>query len=1492
MEKESNVMGEISENPLAGKIASLLESNGAAKRSKFPIVFENLSVIGSGNKAEVAPTAISPFQSALTILNPQSYKKSAKPERTLLSSWNGVVNPGEMLLGRVSRYPWLLNLWGKSIDASAADSVRVTFCAEDDDHFPTLLVEETLRFAVESSWPRDASKSAKHDSVRSLADLVGLGHVLRTRALATHADVMCLDNPTNGLDSSTALEFVEMMREYTRQSGCATIMSIYQGSDAMVPMFDKVAVINQGHQVFYGKAQEAKPHFEKLGHKCPPTTTITDFLTSMSANKISAPITSREPPPSTTKQLKMAFESSSHYQDTLREALAAKSMPLPLGSFGGNTFELPLWHQIRLCTNRQFRVLVTNYHNWLIEAGCAIVQSIAIGTLFRDQPRETKSFFILACSLFFCALVPSLQAMSEFGNTFATRSLVARQKQYGFYRPMSYALGLVTTDMIWKIVTISYNIPQYFLTGFQYDAGKFFTWFLVLYIENMALSMIFRTVGILSKSMSWAVLPVGVIFNLGVIYTGLYIPPPQMQGWLFWIKYINPLYYSWESIIVNEFSNLEYQCSDSDLAPSGPNYVNFTNQVCAVKGAVPGQASVLGSAFVREQYGLDASHLWRNVGINIAIFLFFAVCTGVGMELHKPAAGTAATVLYRKQTWPADRKGKNRLDVAETDIESGSSDETQTFTHGISPTEGNTHQMETHSGRTLAWDNLCLRIETDGKEKVLLDNLSGSVHPNQLTALMGVSGAGKTTLLNTLAGRIDFGKVSGQLSIDGSPLPKSFTRFMGYVQQQDIHLPSQTVREALQMTARLRRPSSVSDEEKDGYVEKLISLLELDDLAEALVGFPGAGLTLEQRRRVSIGVELAALPEVLFLDEPTSGLDGQSALHIVRLLRKLADAGQTILSYDGPLGDGCSAAVEYFQNQSHVGCGEKQNPAEYILDIVGAGSRSTNTIDWASTWDHSKASTSDPQQKGKSEPQDIQSSFEMQSRGRYAVSFLSQLSVVLRRAWLFTWRDPDYFAAKLFLNLSNGLVNGLSYLNSPDTSDGMYNRIFSAFVAVIVGPPLALQTEVRFFAFRDIFLLRDKDSMSYSWIVMVLSSILVELPFALITGLVYWLVWYYPVGYFTSSDRAGYSFLMFELFHVFVHSLAQLVASVMPSLESSFVANGFCFMFINTLSGILSPKPLTPAGWRWYYDLNPLFYFSEGTAAVLTHGLEITCSDAETFEFMPPSNTTCIDYAYEWLENASGYVMNQDDMEICRYCRYKDGDSYLKQYDWTFGNRWRDVGVFLAFIAFNYLGVMALIEIDRLRQRVQDLEAEREQRPSQPAAISPALVSPPSSDSHNSTSVPFHPVSEKWKGTTVEGIRYGPFSLQYFSERISRYLEIDADPRVSLADFPLWDTTTLAECCDGVGKMAQDHFLDLHWLCYHVNYPAIDESDFRKLYASLWHTNEASSTRRPDPLVDIVLAMNIQYALSFMPQDETLPRQPAEHSCLGEVHSINAARAH
>lgn len=80
--------------------------------------------------------------------------------------------------------------------------------------------------------------------------------------------------------------------------------------------------------------------------------------------------------------------------------------------------------------------------------------------------------------------------------------------------------------------------------------------------------------------------------------------------------------------MVNEFADLTYQCSSSDLAPSGLEYGSFTNQVCAVAGSVPGQGTVSGISFLEAQYGFEASHLWRNFGINCGIFIFMAGVTG------------------------------------------------------------------------------------------------------------------------------------------------------------------------------------------------------------------------------------------------------------------------------------------------------------------------------------------------------------------------------------------------------------------------------------------------------------------------------------------------------------------------------------------------------------------------------------------------------------------------------------------------------------------------------------------------------------------------------------------------------------------------------------------------------------------------------------------------------------------------------------------------
>lgn len=178
-------------------------------------------------------------------------------------------------------------------------------------------------------------------------------------------------------------------------------------------------------------------------------------------------------------------------------------------------------------------------------------------------------------------------------------------------------------------------------------------------------------------------------------------------------------------------------------------------------------------------------------------------------------------------------------------------------------------------------------------------------------------------MLDVLAQRKDSGEIYGSIQIDGRPQGISFQRTTGYCEQVDVHEATATVREALIFSAVLRQPSSISYEDKIAYVDHIIDLLELRDISEALIGgepipntlipprfgkllthaVPGAGLSIEQRKRVTLGVELVAKPTLLFLDEPTSGLDGQSAYNIVRFLRKLVDGGQAVVvsTYMSPL---------------------------------------------------------------------------------------------------------------------------------------------------------------------------------------------------------------------------------------------------------------------------------------------------------------------------------------------------------------------------------------------------------------------------------------------------------------------------------------------------------------------------------------------------------------------------------------------------------------
>ena len=258
----------------------------------------------------------------------------------------------------------------------------------------------------------------------------------------------------------------------------------------------------------------------------------------------------------------------------------------------------------------------------------------------------------------------------------------------------------------------------------------------------------------------------------------------------------------------------------------------------------------------------------------------------------------------------------------------------------------------------------------------LLKGVTSTFKPGVLTALMGVSGAGKTTLMDVLAGRKTGGYIEGDIRVSGFPKKQeTFARISGYCEQTDIHSPQITVRESLIFSAFLRLAKEVSKEEKMMFVEQVMELVELVDLRDAIVGIPGVtGLSTEQRKRLTIAVELVANPSIIFMDEPTSGLDARAAAIVMRAVRNTVDTGRTVVCtihqpsidifeafdelllmkrggqviYSGPLGRNSHKIVEYFEAIPGVPkIPEKYNPATWMLEASSLAAELKLGVDFA-----------------------------------------------------------------------------------------------------------------------------------------------------------------------------------------------------------------------------------------------------------------------------------------------------------------------------------------------------------------------------------------------------------------------------------------------------------------------------------------------------------------------------------------------------------------
>ncbi|KAK8017797.1 hypothetical protein PG993_014123 [Apiospora rasikravindrae] len=1341
--------------------------------------FKHLDVLGSGEAVQVQGTVsdilLGPFRGAKKLAT----GRGGSSQKKILRNFNGLLENHELLivLGRPGSgcSTLLKTLCGElhglklseksQIDYSGVTQAQMLkefkgelqYNQEVDKHFPHLTVGQTLRFAAASRAPANISEItglSREASINFIAQVVmamcGLSHTVNTRVgndfirgvsggerkrvsiaemMVASSSLGAWDNSTRGLDSATALKFVQALRLSSDLMGAANAVAIYQASQSIYELFDKATVLYEGHQIYFGPADKAKAFFERQGWWCDPRQTTGDFLTSVTNPIERKPREGMENRvPRTPAEFEKYWLESDEYKQ-LEMDIARHELRSRHGEGGNITVRLlreekhqsqakyvrksspylvNVVTQIRLTTIRAYQRMWNDMTATASGPIMNMVIALIIGSIYYGSADNSDNLSAKGAVIFTGILLSALSSINEINTLYSQRPIVEKHASYTFYHPFAEAISGIFADIPLKLVTITlFDIVLYFFSGLRYEAGPFFIFLLFTFVSSLAMSTVFRSMAAVTKTVSQAMSLAGVLVLALVIYTGYVIAVPQMHPWFSWIRYINPIFYGFEALIANEFHNREVPCAMT--IPAGPGYSPPVGDsfICSVVGAKPGENFVSGDAYIASNYNYYYSHLWRNFGIMIAFWIAFLVMYAVATEINSATDSSAETLVFQRGHIPSYL-------LKEEDEESGDAKlAAKQEATNQQPQDGSEVKELEPQRDIFTWKDVTYTVKVKGEDRQLLDNVNGWVKPGTLTALMGVSGAGKTTLLDVLAKRTTMGVISGDMLVNGKPLDASFQRKTGYVQQQDLHLETATVRESLRFSATLRQPQSVSQEEKFAYVESVIDMLNMRDFANAVVGVPGDGLNVEQRKLLTIGVELAAKPKLLlFLDEPTSGLDSQSAWAICAFLRKLADAGQAVLCtihqpsavlfqefdrllflakggktvYFGDIGTNSRTLLDYFEGNGARTCEDTENPAEYMLDVVN-----NMGADWHATWKQSPEAAQVIRHLGEIHAETSQwqtsdaDNADAHLYSEFAAPLSTQVKAVTTRVFQQYWRTPSHIFAKCALSVAAGLFIGFSFWRPTNTLAGMSVVLFGVFMITTIFQTLVGQIQPFFVTQRSLYEVREKPSKAYSWKAFIAANILVEIPYQIFAGILLFACVYYPVAGIQSSDRQVLVLLYIIQFFIYAGTVAQMTVAAMPDTQSAGAIVTLLVMMSLMFCGVLqSPANLEATGfWIFMYRLSPFTYWVGGIVATELHGRAVECAPSEMSVFSPPSGQTCSEYLEKYLSVAPGKLQNPDATADCNYCSLTVADEFMAGVGISWDDRWRNFGIVWAYVFFN-----------------------------------------------------------------------------------------------------------------------------------------------------------------------------------------------------------------
>ncbi|KDP37161.1 hypothetical protein JCGZ_06217 [Jatropha curcas] len=1241
------------------------------------------------------------------ILNYFHILSSRKKHLHILKDVSGIIKPSRMtlLLGPPSsgKTTLLLALAGK-LDPTLKFSGRVTYNGHDLDefipqrtaayisqhdlHIGEMTVRETLAFSARCQGVgtrydllAELSRREKAANIKPDSDIdafmkaaategqeasVITDYILKVLGLEACADTMVgdemlrgisggqrkrvttgemlvgpalalfMDEISTGLDSSTTYQIVNSLKQYVQILKGTAFISLLQPAPETYDLFDDIILLSDGLIVYQGPREQVLEFFEFMGFRCPERKGVADFLQEVTSRKDQMQYWASKDEPYrfiTVKEFAETFESF-HVGRRLGQDLStpfekAKSHPAALTTknYGVNKKEL-----LKACFSREFLLMKRNSFVFVFKFCQLTILALITMTLFLRTEMHRNSVIdggIYAGALFFIVILVLFNGMAEISMTIAKLPVFYKQRELRFYPAWAYALPTWILKIPITFIEVAILVfTTYYVIGFDPNVGRLFRQYLLLIIVNQMASGLFRTIAATGRNMTVANTFGSFILLLLFILGGFILSRDNIKKWWLWGYWISPMMYGQNAIVVNEF-----------LGHSWSHVPQNSTETLGVQ--------VLKSrGFFTETYWY-----WLGVGALLGFTILFNFLYTLALTFLNAFDKPQAVA----QKEPEDNETDRTEDIHLTNHGSSSSNQTN---RGFGPSSSHNKKkkgmvlpFEPHS---IAFDEITYSVDMPQEIKnegvhehklILLKGVSGAFRPGVLTALMGVSGAGKTTLMDVLAGRKTGGYIEGSIKISGYPKKQeTFARISGYCEQNDIHSPHITVYESVLFSAWLRLPPEVDSETREMFVEEVMELVELNPLRQALVGLPGVnGLSTEQRKRLTIAVELVANPSIIFMDEPTSGLDARAAAIVMRTVRNTVDTGRTVICtihqpsidifetfdelfllkrggqeiYVGPLGHHSCQLVKYFEGIEGISkIKDGNNPATWMLEVTTAAQEVALGVDFADIYKNSELYRRNKELiKDLSKP--APGSKDLYFPTQYARSYFAQFLACLWKQHLSYWCNPPYTAVRFLFTTFIGLIFGTVFWNlgsKMTKQQDLFNAMGSMYAAVLfLGIQNASSVQPVVAVERTVFY-RERAAGMYSALPYAFGQVAIELPYIFVQAAVYGVIVYAMLGFeWNVSKFFWYLFFMYFTLLYFTF-YGMMAVAVSPNHQIASVISSAFYAIWNLFSGFIIPRPRMPEWWKWYSWICPVAWTLYGLVASQFGDIKEKLETGETVE--------------------------------------------------------------------------------------------------------------------------------------------------------------------------------------------------------------------------------------------------------------------------------------